>query len=361
VGSAGAVVSQGALEEMSEEQFKLTPVGTGPFRVESHELGSTMELVRHEGYHKTDDDGTQLPYLDELTVEPISEHPTRINALQADDIQFTNWVQSSQAAKVDGAQNLTLHQMMGPNFGGLAFNHDREPFGSRTVRRAIAKVIDRERYVKEAFLDRAQPDTGVYSPAHEWVYRDEFGDASGQKPPDQQYAPEEARELLRDAGVTDIEFTLPMAPPNRRKTQVMRNILNDELGEVGWSFEVEMFDIPTIFERLGAGNYDLMIFGDSVIPDPGNIVFSAFGPTDGSNNWWGYTDVVDLIQRQQTELDRETRKELLWEIEDKLITDAAWAFCEHEEMLSGHNQTVGGYEHIGIVMRLRDVWLDSGA
>jgi len=358
-GLAGAVVSQGALEEMGREQFKITPVGTGPFRIDSHELGSTMELVRHEGYHKTDGSGTQLPYLDGINLEPISEHSTRINALQAGDLQFTNWVQSSQAAKVKGAQGLTLHQMMGPNFGGLAFNNTEEPFTSRKVRRAIAKAIDRERYVKEAFLGRGQPDTGVYSPAHEWVYREEFGDAPDQKPPDQQYAPEEARQMLREEGVTDVEFTLPMGPPNARKTRVMRNILQDELGELGWTLKTEMFDIPTIFERLGQGNFELIIFGNSVIPDPGNIVWGSFGPPEQSSNWWGYTGAVDLLRQQRTQLDRETRKQTLWEIEDKLIRDAPWAFCEHEEMLSGHDQTVQGYEHIGVVMRLRDVWLEG--
>jgi len=358
LGNAGAIVSQEAIEEMGADQYGITPVGTGPFAITEHELGSTMVLDAHDGYHKTDDDGNQLPYLDGIDVEPIKEASTRVNALRTGDVQMLNWVPSANADQLEQDDAVTLLRRMGPNFGGLAFNTNVEPFDDRRVRRAIAKALDEERYVEEALLGAGIADTGIYSPAHEWVYRDEFGDAPDQKPPDQQYDPEGARELAEEADAIGLEVEMMVSQPELRGARVLRTLLDEELD---WTVELDVNDFATIFERLENENYDLIPWGNSVAPDPDVLTYGVFGPPDDSGNYWAYEDedLLDLLVQQRRQLDREARAETLWKVEDHIITEAPWALLEHEEALTAHRSVVQNYTNFGVILRLRDVWLSE--
>ena len=62
-GRAMTIVSRGALEELGEAQYGLTPVGTGPFRVTGHQLGQSVVLERFDGYYDP-----ERPKLDKVTI-----------------------------------------------------------------------------------------------------------------------------------------------------------------------------------------------------------------------------------------------------------------------------------------------------
>jgi peptide/nickel transport system substrate-binding protein len=351
IGGQGAIVSQDALEEMGESQFEITPVSVGPFKVVEHELGSTMITEAHEDYHRTDSDGNPLPYLDELHFEPIKEGATRINAIRTGDVDSLNAVPNASTGQLEDSDSVTVSTRLGPNFGGLAFNHNVEPFGNRTARRAVAKAIDEERYVEEALLGNGMADTGVYSPVQGWVYRDEFGDANDQKPPDQRYAPEEARELAEEAGIMGLEIEMMVSQPERRGAQVLQTILSEELD---WDVTLDIGDFSTVFSRLKQGDYNLIPWGNSAAPDPDQLV-TLFG--DAPGNYWGYEDeeIQELIQQQRTTLDREERKELLWDIEDRVLQEAPWVLFEHQQIVTANRTSVQNYTNFGLIMRYREV------
>lgn len=359
LGNAGAVVSERALDELGRDQYGITPVSTGPFEIAEHELGSTMVLDAHDGYHKTDAEGRQLPYLDGIDLEPLVEPTTRVNAIRTGDVEMINWVPDTQASNVESASEVTLETALGPNFGGLAFNNQAEPFDDRRVRRAVAKAIDRERFVDEALLGYGEPDTGLYSPAHGQVYRDEYGEAADQKPEDQLYAPDEARELAEEADAIGISVEMISNESELRQGQVARNLLQEELD---WDITINQLDITTVFERMQQGNYQFAPFGNSVAPDPDELTFTVFGPPEEAINWWGpyiNDELISLVQQQRGELDPEQRKETLWEIEDIVIREAPWALLEHENSMAGRRDAVRNYTHLGVIHRYRDVWLEQ--
>jgi peptide/nickel transport system substrate-binding protein len=357
LGNAGAIASERALEELGRDQYGITPVSTGPFEIVEHELGSTMVLDAHDGYHKTDADGNQLPYLDGIDLEPLQEPTTRVNALRTGDVQMINWVPDTQASNVESSDETILESTIGPNFGGLAFNNRTEPFDDRRVRLAVAKAIDRDQFVAEALLGYGQADTGLYSPAHAWVYRDEYGDDPDQKPRDQLYAPEEARALAEEAGATGVSVEMISNQSELRQGQVAADMLEEELN---WDVSINQLDITTIFERMQQGNFQFAPFGNSVAPDPDELTYAVFGPPGETFNWWGpyvNDELISLVRQQRQQLGREQRKETLWAVEDLVIREAPWALLEHENSMAGRRDAVNNYTHFGVIHRYRDVWL----
>lgn len=355
IGNAGAIVNKEALDEMGPDQYKITPVGTGPFEVAEHELGSTLVADAFDGYFKEDEDGNALPYLDGVDFEPIQEASTRVNAMLTGDAGFMSLVPADQVEQLEQSQDVVVESRLGPNFGGLAFNVEEEPFTEKNVRLAVAKAIDKERYVEDVFFGRGQADTGILPPPVEWAYREEYGSAADQKPPDQRYAPEEAQQLAEEAGVTDPDIGLTVAQPELRGAKVMRSMLKEVLG---WEVELNQQDFPTIFEQVPNGNFQAMPWGTSAAPDPDLAVYNQFGPPD-AGNWWNYDEVRDQVDEQRTILDNDERARVLWEIEDQLIKDAPWAFLEHQDSMVARSTNLEGFTHLALVHRLRNVWLNE--
>ena len=67
---------------MGEEQFKIKPVGAGPFTVRENQLSSTLVLERNPNYFKEG-----LPYLDQLTFKSIGGDQPAYQALLAGQAQ----------------------------------------------------------------------------------------------------------------------------------------------------------------------------------------------------------------------------------------------------------------------------------
>jgi len=75
---AMTIVCRTALEKMGKEAYNVMPVGTGPFRVAKHQIGSDIVLEKNPDYFVSG-----LPKLDKITIKMVPESATQVNALRA--------------------------------------------------------------------------------------------------------------------------------------------------------------------------------------------------------------------------------------------------------------------------------------
>ena len=351
-GRAGTIVNRTAIEEMGREQYQVTPVGTGPFEVTDHNVGSGVTLDAYGEYFETDENGTQLPYLDGVDVRPIPEPASLVNALRSGDIQFSNLVPLQNLDQLDGDPSVTADTAPGINWYGFSMNQEREPFASRQVRRGIAKLIDNEAFVQSAYFGNALPDTGIINKGTEWAWRED-------KPNDQDYAPEEGQQLLADAGADGASFSILATESTLRQAKAMRNQLN----ETGFTVEIEQVTSSTYWERYEEGDYDTTISGSIIDPDPEQSLWNFYRlpEEDGVWNWVNYEkqEIHDLLGEQRRAVDRDRRTELLHRIEDTLIADAPSAYLVHQDDIAGVREEVGGFQHISGLRNLHTVFLDE--
>jgi peptide/nickel transport system substrate-binding protein len=350
-GRAATIVSRDAIEEMGQEQYAITPVGTGPFEVTEHEVGSHITLDAYDDYFETDENGNQLPYLDGIDVRPIPEPATLVNALRSGDVDFVNEVPLQNVDRVEEAGNVELLTAPGVNWIGFSMNQQREPFDSETARLGIAKSIDREAFVETAFFGNAIPDTGPINKATEWVWRED-------KPTDQDYNPKEGQRLLEEAGAANASFSILAAEGDTRAARTMRQ----QLQQAGLDVQVDQVTTSTYWDRFSeAGEYDATIAGSVGDPDPDQSLWNFYRKPDegGVWNWTFFEDdeVHRLLEEQRRELDRERRKELLRELEDRLIATAPHAYLYHTDDIAARNSNVRGFVHIPFLRNFHGVWL----
>ncbi len=160
-GRALAPVPQSAVEELGDEQFALTPVGSGPFMIvpETAEPGRGFEMVAFEGWYGG------RPFLDKIVVQLIAEESSRISALEAGDVDMLDIVPSTGLEQVQQNGDLAVVEAAGTNWIGLAMNQARPPWDNPNARMAVAKAIDRQEFIDKALLGLAEPSVGPLAPA----------------------------------------------------------------------------------------------------------------------------------------------------------------------------------------------------
>jgi MarR-like DNA-binding transcriptional regulator SgrR of sgrS sRNA len=73
------VSSPTAFKTTSEQEYRMKPVGTGPFKFLEHVPNDRLVLVRNERYFKKD-----LPYLDKVVFKVLTDPMTQVSGLRAD-------------------------------------------------------------------------------------------------------------------------------------------------------------------------------------------------------------------------------------------------------------------------------------
>jgi peptide/nickel transport system substrate-binding protein len=348
-GRAATIVNKEAIEEMGKEEYAITPVGTGPFKVASHSVGSGIELEAFEDYFGTDDQGNQLPYLDKITIKPIPEPASIVNALKSGDIHFSNLVPLQNVDQVESASEVEKLQAPGVNWLGLAMNQEREPFSNQKARLGIAKVIDNQKYVESAYFGNALPASGPINKATNWVWRDD-------KPDTQAYNAEEGKKLLEEAGADGASFSILTTADSTRAAKAMRQ----QLTQAGLNVDIEQVTSSTYWDRYAKLDYDVTISGSVGDPDPDQSLWN-FYRTDGPWNWVAFEDeeVNQLLADQRRQLDREQRAETLQKLEDRLIELVPHVYLSHRDDIAARRQELKGFTHIPYMRNFHTAWIQD--
>lgn len=144
-GATGWPVSQEAYESLGRDAFGDNPVGTGPFEFVQWTRDDRIVVRRNADYWRTDDDGNQLPYLDEIEFRPITDEDSRVQSLAADSVQILMTLRGSTAKQVIelvDARDFNANVFVGNQSGASIFNVLEPPVDDLRIRRALAYAGD---------------------------------------------------------------------------------------------------------------------------------------------------------------------------------------------------------------------------
>ena len=358
-GRAVTIVSRGALAEMGPAQYGLTPVGTGPFRCTFHELGQGVVLERNENYHHAG-----RPHLDKVTITPVSDPEPLAAAIEAGDVDLIggNNPAPELIDRFTANSDLIVDETSDPGFQSVWINPHRDPFRTESfdkpigelmqekgfmVRMALAKGLDRARFVKQAQFGRGLPAYGSINPAMGYFFDGNLGEDSPQK-----FDVEAARKLLADAGYPDGEgfptLKLLCAPGTRRDAQVVAGIYKRTLNI---NVELETKDGTVVLQDFLAMNFDLARLGSGGDFDPDDAIVDWM-QTDSKFNglkrdkekmpfgYWSNTEADELIDQQRLEIDLEKRKAMVQQVNRLTSEKVACAFLYHPTSILVYRKTI---------------------
>jgi peptide/nickel transport system substrate-binding protein len=347
-----------------QEAFNLEPVGTGPFQVVNHTQGEVLELEAFEDYYGTDAEGNQLPYLDELTIRFVPEPSQLLNAIRSEDIHLIDQVPYVNVEQAQGYSGVDVVQNPGMGYESAVpkvqspNGEPNEPFSDKEFRQGLAKLVNREEYIEDALAGNGSPEIGPVHKSLEWLYREEISDdgyGGPQKHPTQVFDPETGISIIEDKVETPFSFSITVPQSDRRAGRVLVRQFNENSDG---ALEVELNQVTDAQwgEVLTTGDWDMSMAGSGNVVDPDALVYNffrwdhEFGPKEeGYDGVWNEghymnSDVHRLIGEQRRAVDRETRKEVFWELEDRLMDDVARIWIYNPDDVLAKRSYVSGVE-----------------
>ena len=346
-GRALTPISKRAIDEMGDEQFGITPIGCGPFKIvpDGVDLASGFKMVAFDGWYGG------RPFVDEIQVQVIPEPSSMVSALEAGDVDMLDIAPAIGIEQLRGNGDVTVVETPGTNWVGLAMNFARPPWDNVAARMAIAKSVNRDDLITKAFFGVAQPAIGAIAPAFGFAYL----------PPDQvenpqAYDADAAPGLVEAAGLKDAKPTLMFNQGNNRVAEVLQSQMRD----VGIDMQIELLQGAAWNERWLAKDYDWIVNGSVVDADPDDGHWNFFYST-GPWNTYSYNnpEVDSLLEQTRTTAVQEDRATLFQQIQATTSQDVAYAFLYHTPDFVAFANYVKGYVTIPEMRYLETVWLDQ--
>lgn len=202
-----------------------TTNGTGPYQLEQWKQGDSITFAA------TPDYWGEPATLSQVVWRYIPDANAAVNAALEGDVDVLAPVRSDMAAQFEGT-DFVLDRASSTDVFTLGFNNAKAPLDDVRVRTALSKAIDSEAVIAAFYGDGkalGSPITDI-----EPAYTDLTEINS--------YDPEGARQLLAEAGVTDLNLTVTMA--NFYDTAAINQVVT-QFAEIGVTLTINSVEFGT--------------------------------------------------------------------------------------------------------------------
>ncbi len=308
---------------VSPRDMRQHPIGTGPFKFVEFKPNQSITVTRNPDYWKPG-----RPYLDGVEWTIIKDISTRTLAFTAGGGDLLFGVTIPQLKDIKSQLPEAICEVVPANVSrNLLVNRDKPPFDNPDIRRAMSLSLDRKAFID--ILYQGQGDVGGAMqppPAGLWgLPAEELKMLPGYSP-DVQTARNEARRIMEKLGYGP-DKRLPIKVSTRdvvyyRDPAV---IAIDQLKQIYMDGELETIDTVNWYPKVMRKDYTVgMNITESEVDDPDVLYYENYA-CGAARNYTGYcnAEVDKLINQQSIETDLAKRKQLVWQIERKLIEDDA--------------------------------------
>ncbi|MEM1249394.1 MAG: ABC transporter substrate-binding protein, partial [Acidobacteriota bacterium] len=227
--------------------------GSGPFMLDEYIQGNLQSYARNDLYWGEETlRGTnwKIPFVDRVNYRVIKDEATQLSALRTGKIdiaEVVRWIAVDHLEK--STPELRWSRSLANVGTMIALRTDQKPFDDRRVRRALNLAVNHQEIVDVFLGGNGEVFNYPMSPA--------FGDyfqPLDQLPEEAQilfdYRPEEARELLAEAGYPDgLSFTMQTCSCNPAHVD-LAPLLVSYLEEVGVEMEIQTLEYAAFLSSM---------------------------------------------------------------------------------------------------------------
>jgi peptide/nickel transport system substrate-binding protein len=281
--STGYVLSHKAWEKLGKDGYNQTPIGTGPFMLQSLTPGQQAVLVPNPNYWGT------KPSIDKLVFKVITDTQTAALAVKTGQIDAAA-IDALTAKQYQNTPGVTVLTKQAMHTDYLELNELVKPLDDVRVREAMRYAIDYQGLVKTVVQGFGTPGyAGMIAPQQ-----------TGFDPsvnPQNTYDPAKAKQLLQEAGVK-----LPLqgffTTYNDTQDVNMAQYVAADFQAVGIDFQPRPLERGTLVQVRIQDTTPASIIGDTWGPDPssnfdGTLLGANIPPKGldiaryrGIDTWW---------------------------------------------------------------------------
>jgi peptide/nickel transport system substrate-binding protein len=218
-------------ESASPEAFLTAPIGSGPYRFESEEPGSSITLVRHSDWVSTGVKG--WPIAEQVVYRFVPESATRLADLATGAAHIITEIPHDQLDAISSAGATAVEvSIVGTHFIRIAA--DVEPLRSPEARQALNHAIDVETIAQALVSTKSHRLASLYPDERALGFDESLTPFA--------YDPALAQELLAQAEVGALDLILEVTTGARLD---IAEAIAAQLADVGISVTVQVSDYGT--------------------------------------------------------------------------------------------------------------------
>ncbi|MBR0130563.1 MAG: ABC transporter substrate-binding protein [Firmicutes bacterium] len=283
-------------EKVGEDEYKLNPVGTGPYVLDSWTTGSNLVLKRNDSYWG---EPAKTEYLE---MQFISEATSRVIALETGEADISYYINGNDADRVDALDGYHIERGRAYKYYTVVLNMQNPKFADKRVREALCLALDLDALTDATF--DGQATTMVCAiPSKTEGATPIYGGGTGKW----EYNPEKAKQLVKEAGVEGMEFELHIASGGEFKTAA--EAVQGYWEAIGFKVNIETSALASREPKASGKPWEASIRSGNASEVTSILIIydSAFGSRVGNND-----DYLDsLLDQLEQCYDTAKRKELI--------------------------------------------------
>ncbi len=319
-------------------------IGTGPFKLDAFEAGSSTRMVRNDDYWDTP------ALLDELEIVVINDPTARLNALKGGEAEFA-WEITPAAAKAEeGNEDIVINRGGAPNSRALGFaaNTLVPPFDNPDAVRALKLAVDRQAFVNTVLL-------GFGEIGNDLVGKGLPGYADGI--PQTERNVEEAAALFASAGITELTMLTGEVTAG---AVAASELLVQQLAEAGVTLTLDELPADQYYADFGR-LFSTPLQTAWFINRPADVHLTSF---TGSNSGFNITGLAGeeydgLLASAQTAVDRDERLGFVQQAQQYAFDNDGLVVWGYQEDLNASVPGLNGITYTQSVPRFHSASLEA--
>lgn len=299
---AAALESRAYFEEVGEDGYNRSPIGTGPYILESWDAGDRVTLKRNENYWG------EAGNCETIVVRFILESTTRMIEYETGGVDAIYSLSGTDIDRMAAGEisNSALYTKLGENVSVLEMYKGYEPLKDKNVRLALAHAVDWEALVDTVYGSSAQLADSILPP--DCLYYKSAGVY--------EYDPDLSKQLLEEAGYGDgslVLTTYVYAGTEEEACEIIQAFLKD----VGVTMNIEIVDVPTMIGAQVSGECNFGLSNSTTTSrDPDQAISSSRQTSDyGIAVISGFDDLQALYDQGAVEEDAAARQAIYEQIQ----------------------------------------------
>ncbi|PHQ96803.1 MAG: ABC transporter substrate-binding protein [Marinosulfonomonas sp.] len=298
--------------EIASGTIGTSPIGSGPFKLDSWEPNSKVALVANAGW------SGDAVSIDGIEIKVLPDESAILAALRAGQIDFALLNDPLIATLVPGIDDLQLNRTPSISYNVLQLNPSRTPMTELGVRQAISCAIDRQEILDTASLGEGKVTGPLTMPAY-------ANDPSELFCYSRDVA--KAKQLLADAGYPDgFKATVIAAAGEPATAAAEAQVIQSQLGEIGIELDIKMMELNVYIDAWLAADFDMAVALNGGRADPYTMYNRYWTKTGNLQKVSNFIDdeLDSLMQQGRIETDIVARKKIFSDFEKRLTELSPW-------------------------------------
>jgi peptide/nickel transport system substrate-binding protein len=329
---SGSIVPKAVVEKLKDQKFTTElPAQCGPYTLAEWTPKQRVVLKADPNWK-----GTPVVF-QEVHLVNIEDTKSAELAFEAGEIHITGVLPETAARyRKQMPAGAKLTEVQGPFYTWIGLNTEHPKLKDIRVRKAIQRAIDVNSVLAAAY-------GGVAEPAHGIVPKGLVGYRSASK---YSYNPDEARKLLEEAGVTDLQLEFKTLNEGYRVTAAQ--VVQANLADVGIKVDIIPLDSGPFWnlglESKGDEWKDLQMWWMRyrLSPDPSDAIQWFLKNQVGIWNWerWSDPEFEELWTKGLSETDNAKRQQIYERMQEIMEDTGAYIWITHDPLNYIHSDKI---------------------